>query len=264
MKLSIIQFSPELGNIDHNISTLETLFSSMKEKPELVVLPELASTGYKFKDRNEALLSSEEVNNSRFIEFLTARATKMNCYMVSGFNEREGNKLYNSSVLTGPRGVIGIYRKLHLFWDEKDLFEPGNLGLPIFDTELGRIGMLICFDWMFPETWRALALKGAQLIAHPANLVLPYCQSVVPSYSLVNRLYIATANRIGTEAELTFTGQSIISGPKGEIIAAGKTDTQEIISVDIDLAKALDKQITPRNNAFSDRRVDVYGNCGVK
>ncbi|TAJ14150.1 carbon-nitrogen hydrolase [Marinilabiliaceae bacterium JC017] len=263
MKLSIIQFSPELGNIDHNISTLETLFSSMKEKPELVVLPELASTGYKFKDRNEALLYSEEVNNSRFIEFLTTRAKQMNCYMVAGFNEREGNKLYNSSVLTGPGGVVGIYRKLHLFWDEKDLFEPGNLGLPTFDTELGRIGMLICFDWMFPETWRALALKGAQLIAHPANLVLPYCQSVVPAYSLVNRLYIATANRIGTEDELTFTGQSVISGPKGEIIATGKTDTQEIISVDIDLAKALDKQITPRNNAFSDRRVDVYGNYGV-
>ena len=260
MRTHIIQFAPVFGNIDANIRKIRKIAGKIKTT-DLIVLPELASTGYKFRDRDEAIVLSERVENSRYLEALAGIASEKRCYVISGFNEREGEKLYNSSVLMGPDGIIGIYRKLHLFWDEKKIFEPGNLGLPVFDTEIGKIGMLICFDWMFPEAWRVLALKGAHIIAHPANLVLPYCQSVTPSYSLVNRLFIITANRLGTEENLTFTGNSIITDPRGEVIAYGHIDKEEVITADIDTQLAENKMITPENDAFKDRRNDVYGDC---
>jgi predicted amidohydrolase len=129
----------------------------------------------------------------------------------------------------------------------------------VFDTRIGKIGMLVCFDWMFPEAWRKLALQGAQLIAHPSNLVLPYCQSVIPSYSLVNRCYIATANRIGCERNLTFTGQSVLTNPGGEELLKGDTDKSQVLSAEIDLSLADNKYITAKNDAFADRRSEVYG-----
>ena len=262
MKISIIQFKPVFGDIDQNIGRLKKFFREINDT-DLVVLPELASTGYKFKDKEQAVSLSEKPEDSRFLKFLSETAKEKGCHIVSGFNERENDKLFNSSVLTGPEGVTGIYRKLHLFRDEKKIFEPGNTGLPVFDTSVGKIGMLICFDWMFPEAWRVLALKGAAVIAHPANLVLPYCQSVIPSYSLINRLFIATANRLGTEEELTFTGNSIITNPIGHIIASASTDKEEIISANADIRLAANKKITPENDAFNDRRTDVYGDLGI-
>ncbi len=263
MKTTIIQFAPVLGDIDANIMKTDKLFKKAGAT-DLFVLPELASTGYKFKNRKEAVSLSESKENSRYLEFLSHTASKRNCFIVSGFNERDGDKIFNSSVLTGPKGIIGIYRKLHLFWDEKKIFDPGDLGLPVFDTEIGKLGIQICFDWMFPESWRVLALKGAAVIAHPTNLVLPYCQSVIPSYSLVNRIFIITANRTGTEDDLTFTGNSIISDPKGKIVAYGQVDSEETITADIDLSLSENKMITPENDAFKDRRTDVYGNLGIE
>ncbi len=262
MKTAIIQFAPVFGDIEINISKIREFIKKIKNT-DLIVLPELASTGYKFKDRDEAVDLSERVENSRYLEFLSNMASEKSCYIVSGFNEREGEKLYNSSVLMGPEGIVGIYRKLHLFWDEKKIFEPGNLGLPVFDTAIGKLGMLICFDWMFPEAWRVLAIKGAELIAHPANLVLPYCQSVMPSYSLVNRLFIVTANRTGTEKKLTFTGNSVITNPIGQTIAYGSVDKEEVITAEIDLRLSANKKITPENDAFKDRRSDVYGDFSI-
>ena len=117
-------------------------------------------------------------------------------------------------------GIAGHYRKLHLFVNEKDIFEPGDLGLPVFDRPYGRVGMQVCFDWAFPEAWRVLALKGADVICHPANLVLPgLAQSALPIYALTNRVFIATANRVGTEGELTFTGTSLIADPGGRVLS---------------------------------------------
>ncbi len=262
MKLSIIQFTPVFGDIDKNIEQISELMKDIGDA-DLVVLPELASTGYKFKDRDEAISLSESIDDSRFLSFLSDIASDKKCYIVAGFNELDGDLLYNSSVLMGPNGVVGIYRKLHLFWDEKKIFEPGNSGIPVFDTEIGKIGMLICFDWMFTEAWRTLALKGASVIAHPSNLVLPFCQSVTPSYSLINRIFIATANRLGAEQDLTFTGKSVITNPLGETIAHGSVDKTEIVTAEFDILLAANKKITPMNDAFKDRRSDVYGDLGV-
>jgi predicted amidohydrolase len=124
--------------------------------------------------------------------------------------------------------------------------------------------MQVCFDWAFCEGWRVLALRGAEVVAHPSNLVIPgRAQRALPAYAMTNRLFIATANRIGTEGELTFTGRSLIADPAGEVLVDGPPDAPIAAMVRIDPARARDKALTPRNDAFGDRRPDQYGDlCG--
>jgi len=256
MKIAAIQFAPVFGNLKSTIKKLKPLLKKAKEA-DIVVLPELANSGYNFGSLEEARSLSESSDNSVFVDFLKVQCEIYGFKIATGFSEIDGNQLYNSSLLIDKTGVIGKYRKLHLFMNEKKFFSPGNLALPIFEVDNVKIGMLVCFDWMFPEVWRKLALKGADVILHPSNLVLPYAQSVIPSYALVNRTYILTSNRIGSEKELTFTGQSIIVNPKGEVLArAGKGE--EIIMLDIDPELSRNKMITPLNDAFKDRRTDIY------
>lgn len=256
MKLSIVQFEPKFGDLLQTIEKLKSLLKKAKEA-DLVVLPELANTGYNFDSKEQALNLSETINESVFLAFLMDACREYQFSVATGFSEKEGEKLYNSSVLVDETGVKSVYRKLHLFMNEKNIFEAGNIDLSVIDHKGIKLGMLVCFDWMFPEAWRKLALQGAELILHPSNLVLPYAQSVIPSYSLINRVFIATANRIGTEKELTFTGQSIVTGTKGEVLAKAGL-SEEILMLEIDPKKAEDKMITPLNDAFKDRRTDIY------
>lgn len=256
MKIALIQFAPVFGDVKSTIESLQVLFYKAREA-DLVVLPELASTGYNFDSREQALALSETVQESIFLDFIKASCLQYNFTLATGFSEKEGDKLYNSAILMNKKGVIGTYRKLHLFMNEKNIFEKGNAGLPVFIVDGVKIGMLVCFDWMFPEVWRKLALLGVDLILHPSNLVLPYAQSVIPSYALINRIFIATANRFGTEKELSFTGQSVIVNPKGEVLAkAGRVE--EILFADIDPELARNKMITSMNDIFKDRRTDIY------
>ena len=256
MKITVIQFAPAFGKLNITINRLEGLFKQVKNT-DVVVLPELANSGYNFESKLQARELSESIEESVYLEFLKKSCRTYNFVIASGFLERDGNELYNSAVLMGSDGLIGKYRKLHLFMKEKEIFKAGDLGLPIFEWNGVKIGMLICFDWMFPEVWRRMALKGVDLILHPSNLVLPYAQSVIPSYALVNRIFIATANRIGTEKELKFTGQSIIVDVEGEILH-GADQSECVISTEINILKARDKKITPLNDIFEDRRTDIY------
>lgn len=257
MKIGVLQFAPEFADISANIAKIGQLLKKASHA-DLWVLPELASTGYNFLNREQAVLLSEELSKSRFVNFLVGQAAKTNSWFVAGINERSGDKLYNSSVMVSPDGEVGVYRKLHLFRREKEFFEPGNLGLPVFETPWGKIGMLICFDWMFPEAWRILALKGVRLVCHPSNLVLPYCQGVVPGYALTNRIFIATVNRVGYERDNVFTGRSVVVDPFGEVLFHGNQKTQETVVIEIDTSLSDNKMITPENNLITDRRTDVY------
>jgi 5,10-methenyltetrahydrofolate synthetase len=257
LTIGILQFAPKLGNIKENIETIDVLLKNAPHA-DLWVLPELASSGYNFSTQMEAMAASEHLNHSIFVQFLTEKARERNTLFVSGINERECNRLYNSAIYVGPDGLRGIYRKLHLFHREKLFFEPGNTGIPVFDTPFGKMGMLVCFDWMFPEVWRLMALRGAQIICHPSNLVLPYCQTAIPGYALTNRIFVVTTNRTGTEGDLEFTGKSVLVNPKGEYLLKATQSDEAILTCEINLTDALDKQITPFNEAFDDRRMDVY------
>lgn len=258
IKAGFIQFNPEFGNRERNISRLEKLLDSAAGA-DIVVLPELADTGYNFSDYAEAFSLAEAIGKSQYVDFLVQQAKKRNIFIVSGLAEKVGHDLYNSSVLICPsRGLAGKYRKVHLFMNEKNIFSPGNLGFPVFDIGICKTAMLICFDWMFPEAWRIVALRGAQLICHPSNLVLPYAQQAVPVHGMINRVFVVTANRTGTEKGITFSGRSFVSDPYGKTLAMASTDKEEVIVQEMDLSAANDKMITPFNHAFNDRMPEEY------
>jgi len=258
MRIGCIQFSPTLGDLQDTLTQLETLLPQALGI-DLIVLPELCNSGYNFISQEQAWESAEAVENSTFIDFLAAHCHKHASYIVSGFNERQGDRLYNSAVLVGPDGYIGKYQKLHLFYNEKDFFRSGQTGLPVFSLPGCTIGIQVCFDWMYPEAWRILALKGADIICHPSNLVLPgLAQRAVPIHALTNRVFTITANRIGSEGNLTFTGMSTIASPRGEVLAQASETANEILILEIDPTLARDKNITSRNHIFNDRHPDQY------
>lgn len=258
VKLGFMQFAPAFGDVQATIRRIERL-RPLCTGADLVVLPELCNSGYNFESTEQAWTTSEEIGDSVYVEYLESLCQQHGCHVVSGFNERDGERLYNSAVLVGPQGYVGRYRKLHLFMDEKDHFQPGDEGLPVFDLGLCRVGMLICFDWEFPEAWRVLALKGADVICHPANLVLPgLAQQAVPVHALTSRIYVVTANRIGTERNLTFTGLSTIATPRGEVLTQASAAKEAVELVDVDIGLARDKNVTARNNIFADRRPQEY------
>ncbi len=258
MKVGFLQFAPHLGDAAATREHVERLLDEVPAV-DLLVLPELANSGYNFSSTAQARELSEEVDASPFVDVVRDHCAKHARHVVTGFCEREGDELFNAALLIGPKGIEGKYRKLHLFLNEKDHFRPGNLGLPVFDVGDFRVGMLICFDWIFPEPWRVLALRGADIICHPSNLVLPgLAQQAAPVHALMNRVYIVTANRIGTEGDLTFTGRSTIASPQCQVMATAPDDDEDVQVVEIDLSLAREKAVTARNDVFADRRPEEY------
>jgi predicted amidohydrolase len=257
-KVSVIQFQPVLADPEENVRRLSPLFEAVRGS-QVVVLPELSNSGYNFKSCDEAYLYSESIGKEGvFQDYLISEAKAKNIFIVSGINEREGDKLFNTAILVGKEGVIGKYRKAHLFMNEKDIFQKGNLGFPVFDLGGIKIGMMICFDYLFPEPWRIMAQKGADLVCHPSNLLTMNAHRCLPGLSLMNRIYIASANRYGTESDITFSGHSAITDPSGIITTMASADKSEIISMEIDTELSRNKMITGRNHVFDDRRPEIY------
>ena len=255
MRVGFLQFSPKFKERGENLKRIEELIKDAEA--DLLVLPELSTTGYSFNSREEIIPFAEEIPG-----YTSNRILKIASYkkmlIVYGFIEKEGDRLYNSSLLVSPEGIVGKYRKLHLFYKEKLIFTPGDLPLKVFDIKGVKVGLLICFDWIFPEALRTLALKGAQIVCHSANLILPYCQDAMRTRAIENRVFIITANRTGEEGEYRFTGRSQIVNPKGEIILT-TDDKEEVVKVlDIDPAQALDKKVNEYNDLFKDRREGFY------
>jgi predicted amidohydrolase len=257
-RVSVIQFQPELGKPSENIKRLEPLIDSVSES-HLVVLPELSNSGYNFRSKDEALACSETIGEKGiYQDFLAEKARENGNFIVSGINEREGDILYNSAVLIGPSGIAGKYRKIHLFMNEKDIFRKGNAGLPVFDLGSFKIGIMICFDYLFPEPWRIMAEKGADLVCHPSNLLTENPHRCLPGIALMNRIYVATANRIGTEGNITFNGKSFFTEPSGRILNMLSPGGTETSTIEINTELSRNKMITARNHVFDDRRPDVY------
>jgi predicted amidohydrolase len=260
MKIVMFQFSPAFGQINKNLETIAQALAD--QRADLVVLPELCTTGYQFEDRSE-LADLAEPANGPAMQKLSEIAGACQGHVVAGFAEVSSSKCYNSAAFIGPAGTIGVYRKIHLFADEKRLFEPGNLGFKVFSAGRVKIGVMICFDWLFPESARSLTIAGAQIIAHTANLVLPYCQTAMITRALENHVFTATCNRTGTEERIAgqalhFTGASRLVDPSGKVLAEGSNEGTQLIEAEIDPALATDKQITSENNILKDRQPGQY------
>jgi predicted amidohydrolase len=256
-----LQCEVAFGNHAANAATIRRLLADAPHF-DLLVLPELAFSGYDFRDRDELHALAEPFHDGRTIALLRELARERNTVIVAGYAERATEGCYNSAMLVCPDGAAHNYRKIHLFNREQDVFLPGDAPPSVVDTPAGRIGMMICFDWFFPETTRCLALAGAQIIAHPSNLVLPWCQRAMFARSLENAVFTITANRIGTEDRtdrtLTFTGGSQILNTKGETLASAPTDREYFGIATFDPTQADDKSIAGRNDRFGDRRVEFY------
>jgi len=259
--IALVQFKPVRKNVAHNIQKIQSLLQGIQA--DLTVLPELANSGYLYPSK-ESLIPFSEPANGRgpFLTALRELATHTKGVIVSGYAELANNHLYNSAIAISIESVLANYRKTHLYAGEKSLFLPGDSGFRTITWKNVCIGMMVCFDWIFPESARTLALAGAQIIAHPANLVLPYCQNAMVTRSIENKVFTITANRIGLEKlgeqKLTFTGQSQMTGPKGVMHYRGPKNKSTVHVMCIDPEKASDKAINPQNDLFLDRRPEIY------
>jgi len=261
MKAGFYQFNPTFGEKEENLK--KVLSAITDADADLIVLPEFFATGYQFVSREEVSGLSEPIPNGYTTERLLELSRHKGIYLVAGLPERDGDRFFNSAVLSGPDGFIGVYRKTHLFFEEKLYFSPGNTGFKVWDTKVGRIGIMICFDWFFPEAMRALALMGADIIAHPSNLVLPYCPAAMPIRCLENRVFAVTANRVGEEnrkagLSLRFIGQSQIASPEGKIVMRAPENDEAILIAEINPEIARNKNLNALNNIFNDRRPEMY------
>jgi N-carbamoylputrescine amidase len=235
----------------------------------LVVLPELCTTGYMFADRAAAWSLAEEIPDGVTTRALIDLCQRLGVHLVAGIAEREGAALYNSAVLLSPTGHLGTYRKLHLWDNENTIFAPGNLGLPVFETTLGRIGLLVCYDAWFPEAFRALALQETDVVCLPTNWVpIPGQQPGKPAMALtlcqaaahVNCMHVIAADRVGIERGQPFIGQSVIIGPTGWPLAGpASSEHPEIVLASTDLTSGRRaRQWNEFNNPLRDRRPSEY------
>ena len=260
MKVGFFQFRPAFGKVPHNL--LKVTGALRNVDADLIVLPELPFTGYCFRDRDEVMSLAEDPNDSPVVESLRALCREEHLFIVTGFAERRKNKCYNSALLIGPDGVEAVYRKLHLFNNEKQWFDPGDLAPPIVTVKGAKVGVLVCFDWAFPEPWRILAMQGAEVICHPCNLVLTYCQDAMRTRCLENGLFAISANRYGADkrehGEIRFTGRSQITAPGGKVLHQGPKQREELFIVEINPREAREKRITPGNDLLADRRPEFY------
>ncbi len=260
MKVGFIQTRPRFGEVADNLA--RALAQLEEAEGDLLVLPELFTTGYRFTSDAELRELAEPAGGpsvSAVLDHCRARGR----WVVAGFAEAAPEGVYNSAFVAGPGGLVGVYRKVHLFNEEKRWFLPGDLGFPVWDLGPMRLGVLVCFDWCFPEAARSLALGGAQLIAHPSNLVLPHAQNAMVTRCLENQIFVVTANRVGVDDRgdgtvLGFTGRSQVACPDGTRPVVAPERGEAWGALEIEPARADRKHLTPTNHVLLDRRPEHY------
>jgi len=272
MRIGLLQFAPQPWDVRANLDHIARALSGVHA--DLIVLPELCTTGYLFASRSEIARLSEPVPDGPTCEAMARLSKSTKTAIVWGMPVLTDQRIFNSAVMVTPQGEFHVYHKAHLFVDEKDLFDPGDSPFPVFDLPpvarhsdlvIGhstKVGLLVCFDHFFPEAARSLALHGAQIICHPSNLVLEYAHTNSVTRAVENRVFWILANRTGSETlgekTLIFNGRSQIVAPDGRLLGRAGPDSEELLIVEIDPAEALDKKVTPRNDLFLDRRTDLY------
>lgn len=256
------------GSLEHSVEAARDLFD---RGARVVVLPELIVPGYRL-DRDYLEAGADPIDGP-VIRAWQELAAHAGGFIAGGFCERDGDRLYNTAVLVGPGGVLLHYRKLHLFSREKELFTPGDLGLPVAQTDIGVIGLCICYDLRFVESVRILALQGAELVCVPtawlpgfdqerwdADGYCPQARGAVLQANL-DQVHIACASQAGPANGVHFLGSSVVCDPYGAVpLGPLSSDRSELALVTIDLdAVARARERGAMINPSEDRRSDVYG-----
>ncbi|MFW9888515.1 MAG: nitrilase-related carbon-nitrogen hydrolase [Candidatus Thorarchaeota archaeon] len=258
IRIAVGQIEPIVGDLEGNLTKVnEILASSSDNKVDVLVLPELANSGYVFDSREEVSSLSEVIPEGAFSKRLL-EWSRGGGLVVAGLCENTSDGFYNSAAIFGAGKHLTTYRKIQLFDTEKEWFLPGNEEPPVIEHDGYRFGVMVCFDWAFPEIARILAIKGAQVILHPANLVLPFCPDAMITRSIENRVFTATSGRVGEERAVRFIGGSQITTPKGDVLLRMNEGQSGLYWADVDLTEADDKTVTARNDAIGDRRPDLY------
>ena len=260
MKIATVQNSPIFGEKDKNISDLLEMMESVQA--ELYILPEMSYSGYQVISKKEAETLADKADSDNIMRFAEWSASHDSA-LILGFPEAaEDGKIYNSSIFITPEGERHIYRKSHLFYKEKLYYAPGNTGFFVNEWRGVKIGQAICFDWYFSESFRTLALLGADLIAHCTNIVMPYFQRAAFARAIENKVYIATSNRIGTEErdgeKLIYTGESVIVDPLGNYLVDAPSDKTGVFTAEIDTKLSRNKKLNNFNDVIGDRRTIFY------
>jgi predicted amidohydrolase len=261
--LATIQYTPVLGERQANLEAIRRLVEPVEA--DVIVLPELCTSGYFFVSKEE-LAPLVEAPGGVACAFFKHLADAKRAIIVAGMPEVAEGSFYNSVFVFRPGfPEPHVYRKAHLFYRERFVFEPGDTAFPVIrDERLDlSIGIMLCYDWRFPEVSRVLALGGAELIACPSNLVTDAWRRVMPARAIENKVYVAVANRAGSEMRdgerLLFKGRSAIYDPFGEPIALAGAEEDRVLLAEIDPLPCRDKSFNEFNDIFTDRRPDLYG-----
>jgi 5-aminopentanamidase len=265
------QLGPMLGDVAGNRERVASAVEDAAGRgAELVVLPELVSSGYAFEDRTEARAAAEEADGVT-VRGWERLAADHGVVLVGGFCERSGEQLFNSAAVVDPSGVRAVYRKAHLWDRERLIFDAGDQAPPILETRVGRISTMICYDLEFPEWVRIPALAGAQLLAAPVNWpAAPAPEGERPAEVVrvqanasVNRLPIVACDRVGVERGVAWVGGTVLADADGWVIAGGRSsDGEAIVMAEIDPRQADDKRIGGLSDIHADRRSELYPTSG--
>lgn len=261
--VAALQFSPHRAMLAYNLDRIRELAEPVAA--DVLVIPELASTGYCFTDPDELLPMAEIPGEGPFCRWMLETAAAKGMLVAGGFAERDREgMLYNSAFIAVPDGTWRVYRKTHLFYKEKMVFAPGDTGFFVVEWEGIRYGTMICYDWRFPEAARALTVRGADVILHPSNLVAAKSLwgPVMETRAVENKVITVTANRSGSEILvdeiLRFSGESQINGMNGKPLAVAGAEDEEVIIAQVDPLATRSKSFNSFNDIIADRRPEYY------
>jgi predicted amidohydrolase len=269
VRVACQQLAPTVGDPAGNSRlTRDAVAEAVVAGARLVLLPELSTSGYVFESVDEARACAEPADGPA-LRGWAEEAALGDAVVVGGFCELgEDGKLYNSAAVVDGNGVVAVYRKIHL-WDREQLFfEPGSEPAPVVETRVGRIGVCVCYDLNFPEVARGLALGGADIVAVPTNWPRfprpegerPIEVALAMATAHLSHVFLAACDRCGPERGVEWTGGSVVCDEWGWILAGPLEGFgRGLLLADCDLDRARDKAWNERNDAFGDRRPELYG-----
>ena len=267
MKVAAVQMDIKILEKEQNLEKIiENLNHAARAGAKLVVFPECALTGYCFTGLDEAMPMAETVPGPS-TEKIAEAARKLDCTLIVGLLEREGERMYNVAVVVGPNGVLGVYRKAHLPCLGIDWCTiPGDGPLQVFDTPHGKIGINICYDVSVPEAARVLKLQGAQVLAVPTNWPVgsDIWEHTPNVRATENHFYVVASDRVGEERGFRFAGHSKIVDFSGKVLAEAGATEETILYADLDLAAADQNRVIRipgkwEYDRIATRRPDLYG-----
>jgi predicted amidohydrolase len=264
-RIACQQLAPVIGDLAANrVMALAAIREAVDNGADVVVLPELTTSGYMFESTQEAAAVAIGPGHEILVQW-AAEAARADIVLAGGFCELgDDERIYNSAAVFDSTGLRAIYRKLHLWDREKLVFTPGSAPPPVLDTRIGRLAVIICYDLEFPELTRSVALAGTQLLLVPTNWPLvprpegehPPEAMIAMAAARVNRMAVACADRVGLERGQEWTGGTTIIGVDGWVAAESRAPG--LVAADVQLEPALDKRLTDHADAFGDRRPELY------